>query len=118
MCTLVVVGNNDKSAPIPPHIKDTLTSIMVSPRYQLSFPTEFVDISKQAFTDPLYTCDYIVRASQIDSQRHVNHARYLDFFDDTRIFACLQQKLPFHQELRDHCPRKFILDHVGQAKVG
>jgi acyl-CoA thioesterase FadM len=45
---------------------------------------------------PAYSCDVHVRPSDLDALKHVNHARYIDYFDDVFQHFSVDSGAPMH----------------------
>jgi len=57
-----------------------------------------------------------IRPSDQDLQRHVNHARYADFVEDTRVFA--SEATGYGASPPDGFPRHLFLAYEREARVG
>jgi hypothetical protein len=65
--TLVTIGNNDRSHPLPSHVSAKLKELCLPVRYKVSFPSDIPNLSTIALqpSADVYTFDYTVRGSEI-----------------------------------------------------
>jgi acyl-CoA thioesterase FadM len=105
--TVVALDASRRPAPLP----DEAQEYVLSSRQGLPLDRLAFEVPEGAYRRSLE-----VRPSDQDLQRHVNHARYADFVEDTRYFA--QETGAYGPGVPEGFPRSFFLAYEREAKVG
>lgn len=103
--TVVALDVNRRPAAI-----DSAAEAYVVQRESLELDRLAFDVPENAFRKSIE-----VRPSDQDLQRHVNHARYADFVEDTRYFAA---EAGAYGNGLDAFPSRFFLAYEREARVG
>jgi acyl-CoA thioesterase FadM len=65
-----------------------------------------------------WTVSFPVRPSDLDLLRHVNHAKYVDYFEDVRFTGAANRAYGEHSHLASLRARRVAVEYRGQAVFG
>jgi acyl-CoA thioesterase FadM len=107
VATAVNLGERGRPTPIDPAAAELVRATPDFP------PLELVPAPPGAWTREITVCP-----SDQDIQQHVNHARYLDFVEDTRAFALRAGAYAGARELAERPLRRVAISYEREASVG
>lgn len=107
--TAVYLSPEGRPHPIPPHVRELSTR---AARTEL-VAAPFVERPRDAWSREM-----TVMHSDLDLFNHVNHARYLDYFNDTRLMAARANAFGAASEMAKRPIARAALDYRRQALAG
>jgi len=110
LLTVVHLGPEGRPVPVPAEL-----AALAIGRGELEGLAAWT-LGQEAPPADAFAFHFFVRASEIDLFQHVNHARYLDYFLDAKVFG---DRGGQHTDWPEAAPlREVVLDYAAEAVIG
>ncbi len=111
VATLVRVSEEHRPIPVPEGVRTRLRGVEVDEAMA-------IPMSSQIIPEGAFTREFVARPSDENRARHVSHARFADFLEDTRRLAILERTSEGEREEGYRLPRRMSVSYEGESHAG